>query len=112
MTSGRFTPAAATRTSTSFCPGSGVGRVASLSSSGPPGAAISTTVISFGAFDMIFPFALRRAAKASYLTRTTRCAQRVLNRPDDVRLFARTQTALPHAPIHAPRLFAVLRLLL
>src|SRR6202789_3719838 len=52
MTSGRFTPAAAMRTSTSPSAGFGVGRRASLSCSGPPGAAISITVIWSGIFAM------------------------------------------------------------
>src|ERR1700728_3283667 len=48
MTSGRLTPAAATRTSTSPSPGSGTGLCLGFNCSGPPGAAISTTVISSG----------------------------------------------------------------
>src|SRR5258708_37577923 len=48
MTSGRFTPAASTRTSTSSSPGRGTGLTAVFNCSGPPGAAISTTVISRG----------------------------------------------------------------
>src|ERR1700675_3407547 len=48
MTSGRLTPAAATRTSTSRSPGCGTGLLLGFSCSGPPGAAISITVISSG----------------------------------------------------------------
>src|SRR3984885_589091 len=50
MTSGLLTPAASTRTSTSSSPGVGTGLIAVFSCSGPPGAAISTTVISRGKF--------------------------------------------------------------
>src|SRR5450631_1214494 len=48
MTSGRLTPAAATRMRTSWAPGFGTGRTAIRSCSGPPGAAISTAFISEG----------------------------------------------------------------
>src|SRR5882762_6602101 len=48
MTSGRLTPAAATRIKTSSTPGFGTGRTAIRSCSGPPGAAISTAFISEG----------------------------------------------------------------
>src|SRR4029450_10701990 len=53
-TSGRLTPAAATWSSTSPLPGRGVGRDASLSCSGPPGAAISTTRITSGMMSVIY----------------------------------------------------------
>src|SRR5450631_1262614 len=48
MTSGRLTPAAATRMRTSWAAGFGTGRTAMRSCSGPPGAAISTAFISAG----------------------------------------------------------------
>ncbi|BBB11044.1 hypothetical protein SPYCA_0302 [Sphingopyxis sp. FD7] len=47
-TSGRFTPAAATRISTSPAPGCGTGRVAGRNISGPPGALMATAVMSAG----------------------------------------------------------------
>src|SRR5580698_1430435 len=56
MTSGRLTPAASTRTSTSSWPGLGTGLSADFSCSGPPGAAISTTVISPGNFIQFLRF--------------------------------------------------------
>ena len=45
MTSGRFTPAAATFTSTSPSAGCGSGRCSGTSMSGPPGARMAITVI-------------------------------------------------------------------
>ncbi len=48
ITSGRFTPAAATRTSTSVGPGFGTGRVSGMSTSGPPGFGIAIAVIVSG----------------------------------------------------------------
>src|SRR3984893_16370044 len=56
MTSGRLMPAAATSISTSPAPGSGVGRVVCLSTSGPPGAVISIAIMVAG-----------RAVMASFL---------------------------------------------
>ena len=48
MTSGRFTPAAATFTSTSPSAGCGSGRCSGTSMSGPPGARMAITVICAG----------------------------------------------------------------
>src|SRR5437588_446037 len=48
MMSGRLTPAAATRTSTSPALGSGTGRLTRRRTSGPPGAAISIAFIEVG----------------------------------------------------------------
>src|SRR4051812_35705975 len=45
MTSGRFTPAAATRISTSPAPGCGTGRSTGCSTSGPPASAGSMAII-------------------------------------------------------------------
>src|SRR5229473_8323422 len=55
MTSGRLTPAAATRIRTSSTPGFGTGRTAIRSCSGPPGAAISTAFISEGTTLILSP---------------------------------------------------------
>src|SRR5690348_18491202 len=52
MMSGRLTPAAATATSTSPGPGAGIGRVATRKTSGPPGLAISITVMVAGSVVM------------------------------------------------------------
>ena len=48
ITSGRFTPAAATRTRTSVGPGFGSGRFSGTSASGPPGFGIAIAVIVSG----------------------------------------------------------------
>src|SRR3954454_10069883 len=45
ITSGRLTPAAATRTSTSPGPGAGTGRTSGTRTSGPPGDEMPTTVM-------------------------------------------------------------------
>ena len=52
-TSGKLTPAAATRTSTSPAPGSGTGRVHGRSIPGPPGSVISIAFIEAGTASVI-----------------------------------------------------------
>ncbi len=53
ITSGRFTPAAATFTSTSRGPGAGTGRSCGTSTSGPPGERIAMAVIWAGIVLMV-----------------------------------------------------------
>src|SRR6516162_55647 len=96
MMSGRFTPAAATRTSTSPARGSGTGRSTRRRTSGPPDPAISIAFIEVGMRGMTFAL-LRRGRR--HVIACEPAAQTVESRKEDTLVDVRLIELVPDFPL-------------